>query len=99
MKCEKCGAEIQTVLVNRFEREGNDSYHEMPICEGDDASAVIIETNQNWTGYGLSGEEMTETICCPKCKEFPFKATQVDVYDVVRVVCFKEDVEKDVEHE
>lgn len=47
------------------------------------------ETTQNWTGYDLSEEEMLETITCPHCKQFPFKSKEIQVYDVVRVVCFK----------
>ena len=39
--------------------------------------------------YDLSEEEMFETITCPHCKQFPFKSTEIQVYDVVRVVCFK----------
>ena len=95
MRCEKCGQEITTVLVNLFDREGADSFQEQPIEENE--NAVIIDTVQNWTGYEQSEEEMAETICCPYCKKFPFKSTEIQVFDVVRVVCFKADAEEESE--
>ncbi len=54
---------------------------------------MVFETTQNWTGYELTEEEMIDGIRCPICGEFPFKHKEVQVYDVVRVVCFKEGVE------
>ena len=33
---------------------------------------------------------MLDTVVCPHCKRFPFKNTEMQIYDVVRVVCFKE---------
>ena len=91
MRCEKCGQEIETVLVNLFDHNGADAFHEQPIEENE--NIAMIDTEQNWTGYELSEEERTETICCPLCKQFPFKSTEIDVYDVVRVVCFKSETE------
>ena len=44
----------------------------------------------HWTGYEVSEEEMLDTIVCPHCKQFPFQSKEIQVYDVVRVVCFKE---------
>ena len=88
MKCEKCGKEIGCLLVDTFLRDGSDTDIEQPIdeCVND---ASYIETTQNWTGYDLSEEQMLETITCPHCKQFPFKSTEIQVYDVVQVVCFK----------
>lgn len=88
MKCEKCGKEIENLLVDTFLRYGSDTEIEQPIIECEH-NAVYIETTKNWTGYDLSEEEMLETITCPHCKQFPFKSTEMQVYDVVRVVCFK----------
>ena len=34
--------------------------------------------------------DMALTAACPHCKQFPFQSKEVQVYDVVRVVCFKE---------
>lgn len=98
MKCEKCGHETDRLRIGVFNRDGSDS-DLFPFIEEIDAPAdeeggcdvVIIETTQNWTGYGLSEEEMMEDIRCPHCGEFPFKHREVRVYDIVRIVCFKED--------
>ena len=89
MKCEKCGQKIDYLLVDVFRYDGRDAFDKRPVfeCEED---AAYIETTQNWTGYGQSEEEMLDTIICPHCKQFPFKSTEIQVYDVVRVVCFKE---------
>ena len=37
----------------------------------------------------LTEEEMVDRIWCPICHEFPFKSKEIQVYDVVRIVCFK----------
>ena len=98
MKCEKCGNETDRLRIGVFNRDGSDSddlpyINEMdaPFDEEGGCSVVIIETNQNWTGYGMSEEEMMEDIRCPHCGQFPFKHKEVQVYDIVRIVCFKED--------
>lgn len=89
MKCEKCGQKIDNLLVDVFRYDGSDAFDKHPVfeCEED---AAYIETTQNWTGYGQSEEEMLDTIICPHCKQFPFKSTEIQVHDVVRVVRFKE---------
>lgn len=88
MICEKCGKEIDTVMVNEFDRDGSDGWYRTAIeeCEQD---AVVIDTDKTWTGYELSEEEMTETITCPHCGQFPFESKEVQVYEIVRIVCFK----------
>ena len=90
MKCEKCGKEIDSLLVNVFNYDGSDSDEEFPITECEN-NAAYIDIDANWTGYELSEEEMRETILCPHCEQFPFKNTEIHVYDIVRVVCFKEE--------
>ncbi len=92
MKCEKCGKDINQVRINVFRYDGLDVdiLENINECEED---AVVFETTQNWTGYELTEEEMIDGIRCPICGEFPFKHKEVQVYDIVRVVCFKEGVE------
>jgi len=89
MYCEKCGMPIKTVAVNLFNDNGSDGYymHSIEECEQD---AVYFKKNKSWTGYEMTEEEMVETIKCPKCKEFPFKNKEIQVYEIVRVVCFKD---------
>ena len=98
MRCEKCGLETNRLCISMFNRDGSDSDY-LPLIEAVDAPAdeeggcdvVIIETTRNWTGYELSAEEMMEDIRCPRCGEFPFKHKEVQVYEVVRIVCFKDE--------
>lgn len=80
--------------MNLFRRDGSDTFDKHPVfeCEKD---AAYIETTQNWTGYELSEEEMLDTITCPNCHQFPFKNTEMQVYDVVRIVCFRQPAEED----
>ena len=89
MKCEQCGAELKCLLVDEFDIEGADSFNEYWFNECD-KNAVYIDTNANWAGYGLlSDEEMHDTITCPFCHKYPFKDTEMQVYDIVRVVMFR----------
>ena len=76
-------------FINMFSRDGSNSYVEHPLQECED-SAAFADTTQNWTGYELSDEERLEGILCPHCKQFPFKSTEIQIYDVVRIVCFRE---------
>ena len=92
MKCEKCGKEINKVLINQFLHDGSDCTDSVFLEESENCSSVYFETHKNWCGYELSEEEMMEDIRCPHCNEFPFKHKKVQVYDVVRVVCFKSEV-------
>lgn len=90
--CIKCGNEINKVLLDRFGHEGEDYWYCAPINEAEE-DAVLIETDSNWCGYGLTEEEYHENIKCPICCEFPFKDREVQIYEVVRLVCFKEEAE------
>ena len=90
MRCENCGNTISQVKINEFIHDGSD-VERLVNVEEDGFGAVIFETNPNWTGYELSEEEMMERVRCPICKQFPFKHKEVQVYDVVRVVCFKDE--------
>ncbi len=88
MKCEKCGKEIGFLRVSMFNYDGSDSSYIYPYKEAEE-DAVILDTNANWVGYGLSEEEMTRTITCPHCGKFPFKQEEIQTYEIVRVVMFK----------
>ena len=91
MKCEKCGKDITHITTSRFSYDGSDYDDTIGIEEDEHYNAVIMETDKNWTGYELSEEEMRERIECPYCKQFPFGSEEIQVYDVVRIVCFKTD--------
>lgn len=91
MKCEKCGAEINKLDINMFDYDGSDYRCNIDIAgEDNETGAVWFETDCNWTGYELTEEEMMEDIKCPNCGDFPFNHKEVQVYDVVRVICFKD---------
>lgn len=92
MKCEKCGKELSLINVNVFNYDGTDQFVSNSYNEYY-KDAVVIDTTPNWTGYGLSEEEMMETITCPHCGKFPFNHKEVQVYDIVRIVCFKSEKE------
>lgn len=92
MKCEKCGKELSLINIDVFNHEGIDSFVSSSYNEYY-KDAVVIDTNKNWAGYELSEEEMIETIICPHCGKFPFNHKEVQVYDIVRIVCFKSEKE------
>lgn len=90
MKCEKCGHELTAIEVNFFnDCNGSDSFIKESFKE-EEVDAVVLEIDKNWTGYELDEEEMTSTIRCPHCNQFPFKNKEIQVYEVVRAVMFKE---------
>lgn len=90
MKCEKCGKETDSVLIGMFNRDGSDSDIKVPVLNADE-SAAIMDVTQNWTGYELDEDEQRDTIKCPHCNQFPFKNEEIQVYDIVRIVCFKKE--------
>lgn len=91
MICEKCGAEIHKLCIGMFDRYGGDSEHSIYICDEDEETgAVWIDADSSWTGYGLTEEEQADDIRCPFCGKFPFKCREVQVHEIVRIVCFKE---------
>ena len=94
MKCEKCGKEINTLLINKFDCYGSDVFCEYPLSECD-VNSVLIDTDRNWTGYELSDDEKTETVVCPNCKKYPFKDKEIQEHEIVRLVMFKSE-EKEV---
>ena len=88
MKCEKCGKEIDGILVDEFLLDGSDTDIEYPFAEVPE-NAVVIDVNRNWTGYELSEEERLDTIRCPHCKQFPFVCEEIQEEETVRLVLFK----------
>lgn len=89
LKCEKCGKEISSVLVNTFNYDGTDSFYPYIISECEE-NAAYVDTTNSWTGYEISEEEMIDTVRCPYCNEFPFKDKEIQVYEIVRLVFFKD---------
>lgn len=87
VKCEKCGADIDHLLVNMFNHEGCDSFRSKPFVVHPEG-AVSITTSPNWTGYELSDEERLETIVCPHCRQYPFVSCEIDVHEPVELVMF-----------
>lgn len=92
MKCEKCGAEINRIMVDSFIYDGSDIESAECFSEMDE-NAVVIDVDADWTGYDLTEEEQRRTITCPCCKEFPFKNKEIQVYEIIRIVCFKKGAE------
>ena len=88
--CEKCGIALDTVDVNVFARDGSDYWQtEIPLHLADD-EACWVDVGRDWTGDELDEEEMIETIRCPNCKQYPFRDTEIQTYEIVRVVMFRE---------
>lgn len=91
MKCEKCGAEIDHLMANTFCRDGSDAPIPVPLVEVEGEQCVWVDTDANWTGYGLTEEEMPDSLKCPVCGEFPFESQEIQVYEIVRAVMFKKE--------
>ena len=90
MICEKCGKKIDSLLIDRFNYDGSDSLCEYPITEYEE-NAVTVDVDHNWTGYELSDEEQKDSICCPYCNRFPFISEEIQIEEIVRIICFKRD--------
>lgn len=88
MICEKCGKKLDSLLIYKFNYDGSDSLYRYSFTECEE-NAVTIDVNHNWTGYGLSEEEQKDSICCPHCNQFPFISEEIQVEEVVRIICFK----------
>lgn len=89
MKCEKCGAEINFLLVDVFNYDGSDSDQRINFSECEE-NAVYFDIPKEWTGTDLSENEQADTICCPECRKFPFKSKEIQTYEFIRVAMFKE---------
>lgn len=90
MKCEKCDANLAFLELNMFNKNGSDSWCDTFVEEADE-NAAVVDTEQSWTGYELTEEEMIDCIRCPKCKKFPFTDKEIQVYNIVRLVMFRRD--------
>lgn len=89
IKCNNCGKVIDKVWLSVFLRDGTDVDIDYPLIECED-NAVYVDTEKNWTGYELTEAEQKEEITCPYCGKFPFKISEIQIHEIVRVVCFKE---------
>ena len=90
IKCEKCGREICHIITNCFQYDGSDIDFRFPLTEHPSTKAISFDANSNWCGYELTEEEQREHILCPYCKQYPFKDKEIQVYNIVQVVMFKE---------
>jgi hypothetical protein len=95
VKCEKCGKEIKTLLVDIFNRDGSDSFYTHEIVEYAE-NAACVDVDPNWTGNELSEEEALDTIKCPCCGKFPFDSEEIQAVEFVRVVMFKDSPKEDL---
>ena len=86
MKCEACGQEIDCIEIDDFQRDGSDEWCLYPVYEHE--NGIYIDATENWTGYGVSDEEMAESVRCPLCKKFPFKCKEIQTYELLRLVMF-----------
>lgn len=92
MKCKNCNKEIDSVIISKFTRYGDD-YDVRVNFEECDINAKVIVTDKDWTGYELTEEEQIEDIRCPYCKKFPFKDKEVQVHELIHIVCFDDEKE------
>lgn len=97
LRCQCCRQPIDHVVMSVFNYDGTDHDDKFPIIELKEIplhtcpeNAVYMEATPNWTDYELTEEEQIEGIRCPCCGKFPFARNEVQVYDIVRVVCFTE---------
>ena len=96
MKCEKCGVEIDHLIISVFDTYGAD-YPISVDVEECEHNAVVLETDKNWTGYELDGDEANKDIHCPICGSNPFKNDEIQIYDVVRIVKFESNLSENRE--
>lgn len=89
IKCENCGADLAYLETDIFHWDGSDDWVQDVTYEEHEGKAVTTELGTDWTGYGLSEEEQTDTIRCPICRNFPFKCKEIQTYTFVKVVMFK----------
>lgn len=87
--CEKCGKEIDHLLINMFHLDDDDTFEKTTFTKHPEGAVSII-TTQNWTGYELPEEDRLNSIVCPYCKQYPFRLSEIDVYDQAEIVMFFE---------
>lgn len=92
MKCEKCGKEMAYLMVDTFQNDCSDAWEKRAFQECED-NAVCLDLDASWTGNDLFKDERRETIRCPHCYAYPFENTELQVHEIVRVVCFKKENE------
>lgn len=94
MKCEKCGRELTAIELVMENFDGGNTITKHSFTEMDNG-AVIVDTTPLWVGGELGLDEV-HTIACPHCGQFPFEDTEVQVYDVVRIVMFRKESENGI---
>lgn len=92
--CEKCGKEIDKLKINIFDYGDTDSFYDIDYSLNHGSGCVSVITEKNWVGYGLSEEEMIETIVCPHCHEYPFENEVIELYEHLDVVMFNKEETK-----
>ena len=89
VRCEKCGHKLIAINVRQFLHDGSDSLCAIPIQEYPE-NAIVLDTDANWCGYGLTHDEQLEDIECPFCRQFPFKHKEIQEQEMLRLVLFKQ---------
>lgn len=91
MICSSCGAEIEHVLIDKFQWDGTDR-DELTVLEDLDDNCYGIATDHNWTGDELDEDDtdIYDTIVCPKCRKFPFKSKEIQRQEIVWITCWNE---------
>ncbi len=86
MRCEKCGAEINSLEVDMFNYDGTDNWYDVEISE--DYDVISMSVFPNWTGDELDEDEQADTIRCPHCKQFPFIDRCLETCRYVSVIMY-----------
>lgn len=94
--CEKCGKQIDYVVINAFNYDGSDSPYFADVTWDEEHKCATFQTGENWCGYELTDEERKDDIRCPECGEYPFdEGTEIEVWEPVEVIMWGKVVEND----
>lgn len=89
IKCNCCGKHITGISTNFFAHDGSDFDTIVPFKETTDTyTKMIVPTF--WCGDDLTTSERREIISCPHCGKFPFPDKDIQIYRVLEIVCFNE---------
>lgn len=85
--CEKCGKQIDHVVIRMFNYDGSDSPCDAELIWDEDSKCAVFSTSRNWCEYELTDEERKEGIQCPECGKYPFDDnTEIEYNDPVEVM-------------